>query len=345
MPPGSMAPARRSVLREGIVAGLIGATVVAVWFLLFDFARGVPFFTPTLLGSALFYGVCTPVGLQVAVGPVIGYTIIHGLAFVAFGVIAASVMSVSEREPAVFVAFVILFACFEVFVLGVVGALGKSMLGALVWWAILVGNLLASVAMLWYLAREHPGLPRTLVGSAGTVLREGVIAGLIGAVVVAVWFLILDWIQGDPLRTPELLGSAILRQPPRLPAVLHYSVVHGLAFILFGVVGAVLIAAAERQPVFVFPLVILFTAFEVGFFGAVIISPSPCSTRWRAGRSSRATCWPPPRCSPTISRVTGASLTGCPRRSRTRTDPLRTGRSPAARPEPAAARGVAPPAR
>ncbi len=74
--------------------------------------------------------------------------------------IAASVMSVSEREPAVFVAFVILFACFEVFVLGVVGALGQSMLGALVWWAILIGNLLAAAAMIWYLVREHPGPAR-----------------------------------------------------------------------------------------------------------------------------------------------------------------------------------------
>jgi hypothetical protein len=204
-------------------------------------------------------------------GPVIGYTIVHGLAFIAFGVIAASVMSVSEREPAVFVAFVILFACFEVFVLGVVGALGTSMLGALVWWAILIGNLLAAAAMLWYLAREHPGLPGTLVGPAGTVLREGVIAGLVGAAVVALWFLLLDGLQGDPLRTPELLGSALLRQTPGIPAVLHYTVVHGLAFILFGIVGALLIAGAERQPVFIFPLVILFTAFEVGFFGAVLI--------------------------------------------------------------------------
>ena len=111
----------------------------------------------------------------------------------------------------------------------------------------------------------------TLVGPAGTVLREGVIAGLVGAAVVALWFLALDWLQGDPLRTPELLGSAMLRQPPGIAAVLHYTVVHGLAFILFGVVGALLLAGAERQPVFIFPLVILFTAFEVGFFGAVII--------------------------------------------------------------------------
>jgi hypothetical protein len=266
-----MTRAQRSVLREGIVTGLIGAAVVALWFLAFDFARGKPLFTPALLGNALFFGASDPAALRITLGPIIGYTIVHGLAFIAFGVIAASVMSVSEREPAVFVAFVILFACFEVFVLGVVGALGKSILGALVWWAILIGNLLAAGAMLAYLARAHRGLTGTLVGPAGTVLREGVIAGLVGAAVVALWFLALDWIRGDPLRTPELLGNALLGQPPGLPAVLHYTVIHGLAFVLFGVVGAVLVAAAERQPVFIFPLVILFTAFEVGFFGAVII--------------------------------------------------------------------------
>src|SRR5262245_22394785 len=266
-----MARAQRSVLREGIIAGLIGATVVAVWFLALDFARGRPFFTPALLGRALFLGAENPNALPITVGPIVGYTIVHGVAFIAFGIIAASVMSVSEREPAVFVAFVILFACFEVFVLGVVGALGKSMLGALVWWAILIGNLLAAAAMLWYLARTHPGLPGTLVGPAGRVLREGVTAGLLGAATVALWFLVLDSLQGDPFRTPELLGSALLRQPPGILAVLHYTVAHGIAFMLFGVVGALLIAGAEHQPVFIFPLIILFTAFEVGFFGVVLI--------------------------------------------------------------------------
>ncbi len=267
-----MALVHRSVLREGIVAGLIGATVVAVWFLLFDAARGRPFLTPALLGAAVFQGVTSPAGVEITAGNVVGYTILHGLAFVAFGVIAASVMAVSEREPALFVAFIILFACFEVFFFGVVGALGKSMLGALVWWAILVGNLLASVAMLWYLFRAHRALPQSLVGSWGGVLREGVIAGLIGAAAVAVWFLLIDGIQGEPLRTPRLLGAALLRQASPLPAVLWYTVVHGLAFVVVGIVGALLIAGAERQPLFVFALVIFFTAFEVFFFGAVVIA-------------------------------------------------------------------------
>jgi len=170
-----------------------------------------------------------------------------------------------------FVGFVILFACFEVFFFGVVGALGQSMLGALVWWAILVGNLLASVAMLWYLVRAHRALPRSLVGGWGGVLREGVVAGLIGAAVVALWFLAIDAIQGEPLRTPKLLGAAMLRQTGALPAVLGYTAVHGLAFVVVGIVGAALIAGAERQPLFVFALVIFFTAFEVFFFGAVVI--------------------------------------------------------------------------
>jgi len=266
-----MALAQRSVLKEGIVAGLVGATVVAVWFLLFDAARGRPFLTPALLGAAVFQGVTDPAALQISAGPVLGYTVLHGLAFIAFGVVAASIMAASEREPALFIGFVILFACFEVFFFGVVGALGKSMLGALVWWAILVGNLLASVAMLWYLFRAHRALPRSLVGAWGGVLREGVVAGLIGAAVVALWFLAIDAIQGEPLRTPRLLGAAMLRQTAALPAVLGYTVVHGLAFIVVGIIGAALIAGAERQPVFIFALVIFFTAFEVFFFGAVVI--------------------------------------------------------------------------
>ena len=52
-----MAPARESILREGICAGLIGAAVVAVWFLLLDLWRGQPFLTPGLLGAAVFQGV------------------------------------------------------------------------------------------------------------------------------------------------------------------------------------------------------------------------------------------------------------------------------------------------
>ena len=269
-----MNPADRSVLREGIVAGLIGAAVVALWFFVFDLLRGRPFLTPTLLGSFVFFGVNTPVGLEPALGPILGYTVLHGLAFVAFGVVAATMMAMSEREPALFIAFVILFAAFEVFFFGVLSVLGRAIQAALVWWAVLIGNLLASVAMLWYLFRAHRALPRSLIGSWGRVLREGIVAGLLGAAVVALWFFAIDAIHGEPLRTPRLLGTALLGATDPNAGMIGYTVLHGLAFIGFGIIGALLIEGAERQPLLVFALVILFTAFEIFFFGAVVIVAS-----------------------------------------------------------------------
>ena len=114
------------ILREGVVAGLIGAVVVALWFLVFDVARGRPLLTPALLGAAVFYGVNNPIGLHVQPSLVLGYTVIHGLAFIAFGIIAAGVIAASEREPPLVIAVVILFACFETFFLALQGALGQS---------------------------------------------------------------------------------------------------------------------------------------------------------------------------------------------------------------------------
>src|SRR4029453_14717624 len=128
--------------------------------------------------------------------------------------------------------------------------------------------------MLWFFFRAHRALPRTLIGSWGRVLREGVVAGVLGAAVVALWFFAIDAIQGEPLRTPRLLGTALLGAGAPPAGMLAYPVVHGLAFVAFGTLGALLIEGAERQPLLVFALVILFTAFEIFFFGAVVILAS-----------------------------------------------------------------------
>jgi hypothetical protein len=266
-----MAQVQRPVLREGVIAGLIGAAVVALWFLLYDAWRGRPLFTPALLGTTIFYGISTPASVQIGAGPVIGYTILHVLAFVGVGIVAACMMVASEREPAVFIAFVTLFGVFEVFFFVVLRTLSQEMLGALGWWAVLAGNFLASIGMLWFLVRGHPELPSALVGSSGPVVREGVVAGVIGGAVVAVWFLILDAVRGDPLRTPRFLGTAMLRQDDPVGAIVSYTIVHLLVFILFGIAGAFLLSGAEGRPVFLFPFVMLYVAFEFFFFAVVLI--------------------------------------------------------------------------
>ena len=43
------------IVRNGIAAGLLGAAAVALWFLIFDWARGHPFETPALLAATLLH--------------------------------------------------------------------------------------------------------------------------------------------------------------------------------------------------------------------------------------------------------------------------------------------------
>ncbi len=268
----------RGVIREGVVAGVIGAAIVAVWFLVFDALQGQPLYTPALLGAAVFEGLRDPRLLEISLRVVLGYTVLHGAAFVAFGILCAILIVAAEREPSLAWAFVALFVSFEVFFLVLDRVFAESVLGALVWWAILVGNLLTAAGMLAYFFLGHRALGRSLLGDWAGVIREGFVAGMIGAAVVAIWFLGYDTFRSQPLRTPALLGAAVfqgLTDPGALQinvgVILGYTVLHGLAFAVFGIVAAFLLAAAERQPVLLLGLFMLFAAFEVFFFGLVMI--------------------------------------------------------------------------
>lgn len=268
----------RRVFRDGIIAGLIGAALVAIWFDAFDTINGQPLRTPALLGAILFKGLRDPQALQISLRVVLGYTFLHILAFTAFGLLCAILISTSEREPALLWAFVALLACFEVFFIAVVGLFSLSTVGASLWWAVLVGNLLASVGMLTYFFVGHRTLGQMLLGKSVAVVREGIIGGLIGAAAVAIWFLAYDTFRGQPLQTPALLGTAVFSTvtdpqavPIDLDTIAGYTVLHCLAFIFFGIVAAFLIVAAEHQPILLIGLFMLFSSFEVFFFGLVVI--------------------------------------------------------------------------
>lgn len=258
-----------------MVAGLLGAGAVAVWFLIFDGSRGRPLETPALLAAVLLHGAAAGAVSMTAL--VIEYTVLHLGAFVLIGIAAAALISAAEQESGLIVALIIFFAAFEVFFIAVVIFLGPSVTWTISWWSVLVGNLLATGAMLAFFYLRHRALGRVLFGPWIAVVREGVVAGVIGAAAVAVWFIAYDTGMGQPLRTPALLGAMLL-QGLRNPAALHitagvvlgYTVLHGAAFILFGVLAAVLLAFSEREPMLLLAVFILFTCFEVVFFGAVM---------------------------------------------------------------------------
>jgi hypothetical protein len=269
-------PSRSRYLQDGLVAGLIGAAIVAVWFLIYDAAHGRPLRTPALLGAAAFQGVQDPAQVSTSAHLVVEYTVLHGVVFALVGVLIAYLIVSAQREPSRLLVLFIGLLCFEVFFLAVLGGFARPVLGEVAWWTVLLANALAALGMLVYFFVGHRALGRALLGPWTRVAREGVLAGLAGATAVAVWFLLYDLAAGVPLRTPALLGAALfhgLRDPAALaislPVVLQYTAVHGIAFIVFGCAAAGLLALADREPRLLYGLAILFCCFEVFAFGMI----------------------------------------------------------------------------
>jgi hypothetical protein len=153
------------VFREGMVAGLIGAGTVALWFLIVDMGRGQPFFTPGALGSALFLGSTEPSSVIVSIATVLGYTVLHVGVFFATGFIAAAIAGYAEDTPPLIIGAVMLFIAFEALFMGLMALRAEFLLSTLAWWAVVVGNILATVAMGSYLWSRHPRLREALARS------------------------------------------------------------------------------------------------------------------------------------------------------------------------------------
>ena len=79
-------------------------------------------------------------------GIVLKYTVVHGLAFIAFGLVAAAgLFALADRDRRVLFAVFMLFCCLEVAALLMIFVLAERLLEDLAPWAILGANLLATV--------------------------------------------------------------------------------------------------------------------------------------------------------------------------------------------------------
>jgi hypothetical protein len=150
-----------SIVTEGLVAGLIGAGTIAVWFLILDAYFGRPFFTPNLLGRALFLGGIDPnqIGiLPLSFRMVLVFTWIHVMVFCAIGVAAAWLIQLAARDRNYGFGVILLAVIFEFGFIAVSMAAAEIVLHALTLPAILIGNLLAIATMSLYFWRRHPKL-------------------------------------------------------------------------------------------------------------------------------------------------------------------------------------------
>jgi len=121
---------------------------------------------------------------------------------------------------------------------------------------------------------QSQSLAKPRIGFA-EIVGDGVAAGLIGASAVALWFLVIDAVLREPLFTPSLVASALLKGMPAAPGhtidltmVAAFTAIHSLAFIVFGVVAAWLVDQFEHTPALPLISIFVFFALEGGFLTA-----------------------------------------------------------------------------
>jgi hypothetical protein len=149
----------RHTLSQGLIAGIIGFATVAVVLAVANIAGGrSPFYSANVLGSVLFYDVTDPASVPVTVLPVLAYTAIHLAVFVAFGLVAAALAALSDRGWQLWFVglFFMIFISFHMFAaVQLLAAPARTVLSeAMIW----VAGVAASIAMIGYLVRAHPGM-------------------------------------------------------------------------------------------------------------------------------------------------------------------------------------------
>lgn len=166
------APARspgwRAILREhpitrkGLVAGLLGASAVAITLLVIDVLFRQALFTPAALGSALLQGADSAAEIAITPSTVLGYTAIHFIAFLGVGLIAANLLARAEDHPGLILGFVLVLITSETLFVGLVAIFAAWILDTIGWWNVLIGNFAATITMTGYLAYTHPAIWRLL---------------------------------------------------------------------------------------------------------------------------------------------------------------------------------------
>ncbi|MCC6774803.1 MAG: hypothetical protein IT360_26755 [Gemmatimonadaceae bacterium] len=147
------------ILRQGVVAGLIGYAIVAVVFAIANLATGKsPFHTAAALGAMMFYGVPDASTVTVTPAYVIAFNGLHLATFLVLGVVGAwlAALAMKGRQLWYFSLFFWIAVAYHVMGVAQVFAIPLgALLPAAAVWAAGIG---ASMAMVFYLVRANPGI-------------------------------------------------------------------------------------------------------------------------------------------------------------------------------------------
>jgi hypothetical protein len=128
---------KHSSLREGTVLGLVVATCIWVWLAAVDAIAGEPFLTFTVLGG------------------IAGFTVIHYLLNVAYGVAIISIVHTAGRTPSAIFGVGFGFLMLEFAFAFVTAAFSSGRLGELAWVRLFGGSVVGAMIAVFMVTRRH----------------------------------------------------------------------------------------------------------------------------------------------------------------------------------------------
>jgi uncharacterized membrane protein YgdD (TMEM256/DUF423 family) len=142
---------------EGLVTGLIGAIVVAVWYLVVDVGRGRPLYTPNVLGQ-VFIGRDTLPTEHIVPQAVAEFSLLHLVVFAILGIGLVWLTHLASRNPSLRMGVWLGLVVGLVFFLGHLVMLSALTRQRLPWLTTLGGGVLGMGSMALYLWKRHPRL-------------------------------------------------------------------------------------------------------------------------------------------------------------------------------------------
>lgn len=270
-----MKPSPGRAALDGALAGLAAGAVIVLWYLAVDLAAGQPLQTPARLAAVWLDGTYR----GVAAGPVLAYSAIHFGAFAGMGAMAGAFLDAVDVNPGPLVGMVLGLGMMTGIYYTGLWVAGAADLRLLAGGHVLGSNLAAGLA--WAGAAgwlERDRRPFGLEIFEAPRLVRSVATGLVGAAAVALWFLALDVLRGQPFFTPAALGSALLGEAASAAAVevtpgvvAFYTVLHLALFVFAGGLFVAVAERLERAPAFWYLAAMAFITLEAVFVPALAL--------------------------------------------------------------------------
>lgn len=148
---------RHSVIREGIVTGILGAIVIAIWYFILDVVAHAPLRTPSVIGQLLLHG-SNGVTPEVSPVAVVVATLVHGAGFVLLGILLTGMAHLAAREiewrMGILIGLVIVLGFSAGMMFAITPATGERFPS----WIIIAGSAFSVIAMASHIWRRHPAL-------------------------------------------------------------------------------------------------------------------------------------------------------------------------------------------